>query len=322
MQPLNHGAVQPGAAAGPEPARAPAALRTAVDLGSNSFCLLQARVGGGDLEVERKMRRSVRLMAAIDAHGELRPNHLPRVLDCLRWFAGVTRPLAADTVRVVATAAVRRLRAPAHFLAEAGAVLGQRVQLIAAAEEARLIWLGASSALPAATGARLVADVGGGSTELILGDAGGMRAAASLRTGCVHMLGEHFADGVIDAARWAAGVAAARALILALPAPFPPPATAEAWASSGSARDVAIGLRALGGTGSITPAGVAALRARFLRAGHVSRLRLPALERRATEVMPGTLVILEALQQTWGIAAIQACPRAMREGILLDLAPS
>lgn len=297
-------------------------LRTAVDLGSNSFCLLQARVGGGDLEVERKMRRSVRLMAAIDPRGTLRPDQLPRVLDCLRWFAGVTRPLPPDAVRVVATSAVRRLRDPAPFLAEAGAILGQPVQLISPREEARLIWRGASSALPPARGPRLVVDVGGGSTELILGDPDGMRVAASLRTGCVHVLGAHFPDGVIDAARWDAAVAAARARVTPLPPPFPPPAAAEAWASSGSARDVATALRALGGDGSINATAITTLRARFLRAGHVSRLRLPGLERRATEVMPGTLVILEALRSTWGITALHACPRAMREGILLDLAPA
>ncbi len=296
-------------------------LLTAVDLGSNSFYLMQARVVGDQLSVVRGLRKSVRLVAGVDAAGTLDPATMARALSCLQQFGSICRALPADAVRVVATSAVRRLAQPQEFLQQASATLGQPVEIIDGQTEGELIWLGANAALPATAERRLMIDVGGGSTECIVGQ--DMRAlhVASVDIGCIVSCKHYFDDGCISSERWQQARAGLRAEIEPHRKALCEHGWDTVWATSGAARIIGSTVQALGLTDSgISESAIDALRRRLLEAGHVSQLHLPGLDRSSAQLAAGTVAVLEALFQTLGIEHMQLCESAMREGIIRELA--
>lgn len=297
------------------------AVLTAVDIGSNSLCLVQARVGSARLEIVRREREAVQLAAGIDAGGRLAPAYQQAAIACLTRFGAITRALPPARVCAVATSAVRRLAQPQPFLAAAAAALGQPVHLIDGHEEGRLVWRGATAALPPADTRRLIIDIGGGSTECITGHRQTIDAIVSVDIGCVVASHGFFADGEITALRWQRAVDGMGAQIEALAGPLCRYGWDEVWATSGAARAIGTILAALGTTDAgITAAALAELRARLLDAGHVERLQLPALTANGRHVIPGTVTVLEALSRSLGIDHMGLCPSAMRGGIIRTLA--
>lgn len=296
-------------------------LLTAVDLGSNSFCLMQGVVRANDVDVRRFQRDSVRLVAGIDEHGVLDRAHREHALAWLRRTGEMTRTLPAHAVRAVATSAVRRLADPEAFLQQAAAALGQPVEMIDGSEEGRLIWVGASGALAATDRRRLVIDIGGGSTELVAGH--GIHAAhiASINIGCIVARSRYFADGQITPARWQHALTDMGRAIAPQREELAACGWDEAWATSGSARAIAAIVHALGTCASgIDATAVADLKQRLIQAGHIERLHLPALDADGREVVAGTVAVLDALFQSLQLTHMGLCESAMREGILLDLA--
>ena len=144
----------------------------AIDLGSNSFHLLVARADGDNFRVVDRMRHMVRLAAGMSADNQLNDKAVARALSCLAQFGERVRGLPRDSVRVVGTNALRKARRAAGFINQAEAALGHPIDIISGHEEARLIYLGVSHGLDDAADMRLVIDIGGGSTEFILGRCG------------------------------------------------------------------------------------------------------------------------------------------------------
>ena len=300
---------------------APGRLLTAVDLGSNSFYLMQARVVGDRLSVVRGMRKSVRLVAGVDSAGALDPETLARALSCLQQFGSICRAVPADTIRVVATSAVRRLAQPQEFLQQASHALGQAVEIIDGQTEGELIWRGANAALPASAERRLMIDVGGGSTECIVGREMQPLHVASVDIGCIVSCRQYFDDGCITAGRWQRARAGLRDQITPHRQALSDHGWDKVWATSGAARIIGNTVQALGLTDNgISAAAIDALRQRLLEAGHVSRIHLPGLDRSGAQLAAGTVAVLEALFQTLGIEHMQLCESAMREGIIRELA--
>jgi len=173
----------------------------AVDLGSNSFHLIIARVRDGDLQILDREREMVRLAAGLGPDKRLTPEAMERAMACLTRFGELLRDLPPGSVRVVGTNTLRSARNRAELIGPAEQVLGHPVEIIAGVEEARLIYLGVAHSLPDAEGRRLVVDIGGGSTEVILGEGFEPVHMESLHMGCVAFSRRFFADGVISRKR-------------------------------------------------------------------------------------------------------------------------
>ena len=183
----------------------------AVDLGSNSFHMIVGELRHGQLSIIDRLRETVRLSEGLGQQGELAAPAKSRAIECLSRFGERLRDMHAASVRAAGTNALRRARDKEEFMADAEAALGQPIEVISGIEEARLIYNGVTHSLPPNEGFRLVLDIGGGSTELILGQGPTPNALESLRLGCVAMSERFFPHGRIskrafDKARTAASL--------------------------------------------------------------------------------------------------------------------
>src|SRR5215510_570694 len=173
----------------------------AVDLGSNSFHMVVARYSHGQLTILDRLREMVRLAAGLDETGRLDRTAIDTALQCLERFGQRLRDMNAESVRVVGTNTLRRAKRKGAFLDRARAALGHPIEIISGIEEARLIYLGVSHTMPSEPGRRLVADIGGGSTEIIIGEGVQAKKLESLYIGCVSMSRQFFSDGGITEKR-------------------------------------------------------------------------------------------------------------------------
>ena len=182
----------------------------AVDLGSNSFHMVVARHTHGQLVIIDRLREMVRLGAGVDADGRLDREVGARALACLERFGQRLRDMHARDVRVVGTNALRKANRKEAFLERARAAIGHPIQVISGREEARLIYSGVAHTMPRTEGRRLVVDIGGGSTELIIGEGLEPLELESTQMGCVGTTGEFFADGKVSTKRLGRARLAAR----------------------------------------------------------------------------------------------------------------
>jgi len=173
----------------------------AIDLGSNSFHMIVARLANGQVQVLDRLREMVQLAAGLDSRNRLSAESQQRALDCLARFGQRLRQIPAEQLRIVGTNTLRQARNSAEFVARAEQVLGHKVEIVRGQEEARLIYLGVAHSVGDVTGQRLVIDIGGGSTELIIGEKFDPLHLASLRMGCVSMSRACFGDGRVTASR-------------------------------------------------------------------------------------------------------------------------
>jgi len=169
----------------------------AVDLGSNSFHMVVARYSHGQLIILDRLREMVRLGAGLDEQGRLTREAIEAALACLERFGQRLHDMKAEGVRVVGTNTLRRARRKGAFLDRARSALGHPIEIISGIEEARLIYLGVAHTMPSEPGRRLVVDIGGGSTEVIIGEGKYAKKLESLYMGCVGMSARYFNDGGI-----------------------------------------------------------------------------------------------------------------------------
>ena len=295
-------------------------LLAAVDLGSNSFRLEIGRYGHGHIQRVDYLKETVRLGGGLDAERHLSPAAMQRGWDCLARFAERLAGFAHAQVRAVATQTLREARNSAAFIERGSALLGYPIDVVSGPEEARLIYQGVSRLLPPSAERRLVVDIGGRSTGLILGRQYQAQAVTSLRLGSVAWSTQHFADGALTAAAFdAAGVAARAVLEEALPV-FHRGAWDVAYGSSGTIGAVGEILAAAGQpAGRITRAGLDGLVQRLLRAGHASRVRLEGLKDDRRAVIGGGVSVLRALFDLLDLQELHVAQGALRQGVLYDL---
>jgi exopolyphosphatase/guanosine-5'-triphosphate,3'-diphosphate pyrophosphatase len=291
----------------------------AVDLGSNSFHMVVARYSHGQLIILDRLRETVRLAAGLDEHGRLDRSSIEAALQCLQRFGQRLRDMKAESVRVVGTSTLRRARRKGAFLDRARAAVGHPIEVISGIEEARLIYLGVANTTPTEPGKRLVIDIGGGSTEIIIGEGMHTRQLESLHMGCVSMSAHYFGDGEITEKRMKRARLAARLELEPVRAAFRQFGWEQAVGSSGTIRSISDILRARGSDAQITPAAVESLIEHALRAGHVSKLRLPGLSEERVSVFAGGLAILAEMLTILGITTMRVADGALREGLLYDL---
>jgi len=291
----------------------------AVDLGSNSFRLEIGELEHGRYRRIESLKETVRLGAGLDTEGMLGESAAARGLDCLRRFAERLGPLPATQVRAVATQTLREARNRDAFLQRARSALGQPIEVISGREEARLIYAGVALLQPPRR-QRLVVDIGGRSTELIVGHGRTPSAAESFPVGSVSLSLRYFPGGRIDAAAFTAAQVAAAAEFEEALATFDRSHWSEALGSSGTVGAVAQLLQAAGVTdGAVTPEGLRWCIERCIEAGHVDRLVLPGLRDDRRPILPGGLAILYTLACQFGIAELMAARGALRQGVIADL---
>jgi exopolyphosphatase / guanosine-5'-triphosphate,3'-diphosphate pyrophosphatase len=291
----------------------------AVDLGSNSFHMVVARYSHGQLIILDRLREMVRLGAGLDEQGRLQRDAMETALQCLQRFGQRLQDVKAESVRVVGTNTLRRAKRKGAFLDRARAALGHPIEVISGIEEARLIYLGVARTMPSEPGRRLVADIGGGSTEIIIGEGLHAKKLESLYMGCVGMSARIFGDGAITEKRVKRARIAARLELEPVQATFKNYGWDHSVGSSGTIRSVSDILRARNGDGVITPAAVESLIEQAIRAGDAAKLRLPALTEERLPVFPGGIVILAEILSVLDIKTMRVADGALREGLLYDM---
>ncbi|HLP98329.1 MAG TPA: exopolyphosphatase [Sideroxyarcus sp.] len=295
-------------------------LLAAVDLGSNSFRLQVARVENDQLYMLDGLREAVRLAAGLTEDKRLDKPAQQRALSCLQRFGERLRGLPREAVRAVGTNSLRVAKNAPEFLQQAEVALGFPIEVIAGREEARLIYLGVAQGLPQSEGKRLVMDIGGGSTEFIVGSGLQPLKLESLYMGCVSYSVRHFPDGKINKSNLKQAELAARNEVLSIAAEFSCGHWDVALGSSGSARVLCDILEQNGySNGGITREGLEQLRAQLLKAGDVNRLELQGLKPDRIPVLPGGFAIMYAAFCELGIERMQTALGALREGVLYDL---
>jgi len=291
-----------------------------VDLGSNSFRLEIGRVEGDQIYRQETWRETLRFGAALDEEGRIRPEAMKTALACLARFRERLSGLHPSAVRAVATNTFRVAANAGEFLPRAERALGFPIDVIGGHEEARLIYVGVAHVLPPSAAPRLVIDIGGGSTEFILGRGMEPERLESLNMGCVGMTQRFFPDGRVTAASLDAAETAARVEIEAIAREFSPDRWRDAYASSGTAAALAEIIEQNGfSSGGITPDGLARLRRRMILARHVGRLQLHALKPERAPVLAGGLAIMSAAVAELGVERIDPVGGALRLGVLYDL---
>ncbi len=292
----------------------------AVDLGSNSFHLVVARREHGELRYIDRIREMVRLAGGLDANGYLDLEVQERALECLARFGQRLRGIPNENIRAVGTQSLRRMRNANAFLMISETALGCPVDIIAGREEARLVYLGVSQGVAGHDERRLVIDIGGGSTELVIGEGQKPLELQSLQFGCVSATKWYFGKGKISRRRFEKGQRAVMAEMQELQLRYRKLGWQTAIGSSGTVRAAAAICAQRGYSEErITRSALEKLREDVLAFDRIEDVNLPGLSDRRHEVFVGGLVILCACFEALDIEELKISPYALREGLLYDL---
>ena len=282
--------------------------------------MVVARYSHGQLIVIDRLREMVRLAAGVEENGRIDKEVAARALACLERFGQRLRDMRAGSVRVVGTNALRLAHRKQAFLERAREALGHPIEIISGMEEARLIYSGVAHTLPSEPGKRFVVDIGGGSTELIIGEGLTPLELESLQMGCVSLSERFFRDGKISAKRVDRARVAARLELEPVQAAFKRRGWDQCAGSSGTVRAIGEAIHELDPQlRAITPAGLENTLKYIIEAGHVRELRLAPITEDRRPVFPGGAVILTAIFDVLGLDEMQIADGAMREGLLYDM---
>ncbi|NDU86192.1 MAG: exopolyphosphatase [Ferrovum sp.] len=298
----------------------PQSVVAAVDLGSNSFRLQVARVVQGQPYTLDTLKESVRLAAGLMPDKTLDMATQERALACLRRFGERLRGVPREGIRVVGTNTLRVARDAEAFLVAAQEALGVPIEIIAGQEEARLIFVGVGHSMPRTRGRRLVVDIGGGSTEIIIGRGIKPQRLESLYMGCVSYTQQFFPHGRVTVKQWTAAQLAAASELQVLSASFGRGQWDQAVGSSGTARALAELLELNGfAEQGITRAGLDFLRQKLFQVRDLQQLVELGLRPERVPVLPGGLAIMSAVFDELGIESMQTTESGLREGVLYEM---
>ncbi len=292
----------------------------AVDLGSNSFHLAVSRVVDDQLYPMDALKETVRLGSGLTGEKQLDAQTQERALAALKGFSERLAGMPRQAVRAVGTNALRVAKNAAAFLRKAESTLGFPIEIISGREEARLIYLGVVHSLPLSNNNRLVIDIGGGSTEFIIGNKLRPKAMESLYMGCVSYTERFFPEGRIEKKALKRAELAAREQVQAIAARFEKTGWREVVGSSGTARSIAEILHQNGQVESgITAAGLAWLREELLAAGELRKLSLEGLREDRIPVVAGGVAVMSGVFAQLDLTEMTVASGALRDGVLWDL---
>jgi exopolyphosphatase/guanosine-5'-triphosphate,3'-diphosphate pyrophosphatase len=295
-------------------------LIAAIDLGSNSFRLQIGRIVNDQIYPLDGIKEAVRLAAGLSPDRILDNAAQMRGLDALRCFNERLRDYPREAVRAVATNTLRVAKNAPEFLIQAEEALGFPIEVIAGREEARLIYVGVAHTLPNPHRQQLVVDIGGGSTEFVIGKSFQPIQLESLYMGCVSYSLRYFPGGSVDKRGLREAELAAQQEIQTISHAYRATGWEEAVGSSGSAKALVDILEQNGlSDGGITRSGMEKLRALMLKAGNVNSLKLEGLRPDRLPVLPGGFAIMWAIFQEFGLERMVFSEGALRLGVLYDL---
>ena len=292
----------------------------AVDLGSNSFHLAIGRVDGEQIYPLDSLKETVRLGAGLTGERTLEDGVQERALAALKRFGERLAGMPRGAVRAVGTNALRVAKNSAQFVRKAEAALGFPIEVISGREEARLIYLGVVHSLPKADHNRLVVDIGGGSTEIIIGHKLRPKTMESLYMGCVSYSARFFPGGKIEKKAMKQAELAAREQVQAIATRFEKLGWKEAVGSSGTARSLAEVLAKNGLTGrGISAEGLDWLREKLIDAGDLRKVAIDGLRDDRVPVIAGGTAIMSAVFDELDLDEMTVAEGALRDGVLWDL---
>ena len=293
----------------------------AVDLGSNSFHMIVAKLDeSGTISVIDRIREPVRLGGGLKDNGKLSKEARERALLCTERFGQRIRNLPKGDVRIVGTNTLRVAKNAEKFVQEAERNLGHPIEVVSGREEARLIYLGVAHGRATREGNRLVVDIGGGSTELIIGEGKKSLLRESMYTGCVSASRRYFDDGEITEKRMTKAIINAELKFYPVARHFRAGKWEEAVGCSGTIKSIRNIVHAEGWCDSgITLDSLYKLRSKIIKQGHVDKLRLEGLKEDRAPVLAGGLSVLIAVFETLGIEQMRVSDQALREGLMYDL---
>jgi exopolyphosphatase/guanosine-5'-triphosphate,3'-diphosphate pyrophosphatase len=295
-------------------------LYAAIDLGSNSFRLEIGQMDAGQLRRVEYIKETVRQGNGLDAERNLTEEAMARGWDCLARFGERIAGFKPSQVRAVATQTLREARNREEFLAKAKRILGFPIEVIAGREEARLIYLGVSHLLPQSDERRLVVDIGGRSTEMILGHHETANTLESYRVGSVGWSMKYFPDGLWTPSAFKAAEIGAKAVLDEAQILFNRQHWDQCYGSSGTVGAVSDVLTAAGWPESmVTRDGLAWLKDRLLKAQKPDNLRLEGIKEDRKPVIGGGLAVLQAVFDLLQIDEMHVAQGALRHGALYDL---
>lgn len=296
-------------------------MLAALDLGSNSFHMVVAQRVLGQLRVVDRLRETVRMAEGLDGFGGISVEAQERALACLSRFGQRIADIPPGHVRAVATNTVRQLRAPGGFLVPAEAALGHAIEVVSGREEARLVYLGVAHAQPPKDGQlRLVIDIGGGSTECIIGRGMEPLERESLQAGCIASTRRFFPNGRLSKKKWKDALTEVTAEFQQFASTYRSLGWDEAVGSSGTNKAIGEICAALKLTkGAITAEALPLVRERLLQADRIEDIDLPGLSADRRPIIAGGVLVLEAVFAALGLQRMQVSKGALREGVLYDL---
>jgi exopolyphosphatase/guanosine-5'-triphosphate,3'-diphosphate pyrophosphatase len=293
----------------------------AIDLGSNSFHMVVARLEeSGTLSIIDRLKDNVRLGGGLDKNGYINAKAQYRAFECLETFAQRIRDLPSTSIRIAGTNTLRVAKNAKDFVDKAELILNHPIEIIAGREEARLIYLGVAHGLATKEGKRLVVDIGGGSTELIIGRGMKPKRRESVYTGCVSASMQFFGKGKItNKIMQAAEIDAALTL-------FPQAADFKAgkWDEVSGCAGTIKAIRDIVQANDWCENGISyksllELREAVVKAGHIDKINLTGLTDNRRPVIAGGLSVLLAVFKILKIKQMSVSDEGMREGLLYDL---
>lgn len=292
----------------------------AVDLGSNSFHMIVANLVNGRLQVIDRIKEMVRLASGLNDRQELSGESMQRALECLSRFGQRVRKIPQINVRAVGTNTLRQAKNSGFFLSQAHIALGHPIEVIAGREEARLIYLGVAHSLYDEVNQRLVIDIGGGSTELIIGRGFDAYYTESLYMGCVNVGHRFFGDGKIKAKRMRKAILFARQELESIEATYKNIGWDHVLGSSGTITSIRDVLQAQGWceTG-ITASALTWLRDELIAVGDNEAICFEGLPERRKPVFASGVAVLCGIFEALNLDRINVSEGALREGLLHDL---
>ncbi len=290
-----------------------------LDMGSNSFHLVVARLEHGEIRTLQTFREGVRLGEGLNENGCLSEAAQQRGLACLKQFGQRLEGLPQESVVAFATNAMRIARNSQDFLRQAEEALGYSIQVISGVEEARLIYLGVAHSLPSDPKRRLVVDIGGGSTELIIGDQFDALLMESLAMGCVSFMGRFFPKGTLSKHNFENAFNHASNELLRVSKRYRKKGWTSCYGSSGTVRAVAQACQQVCGQEVITRPALKRLRTKILEFSNTCEIDVDWLSSARRDNFIAGLAILTAIFEVLKVDEMRYSSGALREGALYDL---
>lgn len=293
-------------------------LYAAIDLGSNSFHMLVVRHIDGSIQTMAKIKRKVRLAAGLNKNNTLSPEAMQRGWDCLKLFAERLQDIPQQNIRIVGTATLRTAANADQFLEQANQILGYNIDVISGEEEAATIYKGVAHT-SGGSGRRLVVDIGGASTELIIGEGFNTKALTSLKMGCVTWLEHYFKDRQLNQHNFKAATEAAKATIQPILKQYIETGWEVCAGASGTVQALQEIMLAQGMDEVITHSKLKRLQKQAMQADHLEELEIDGLTLERALVFPSGLSILIAIFELLDIESMTLAGGALREGMVYEM---